>query len=196
MRRLLAAAVAASFALGGVAAAPASDSSGQDQKTGTPAPRESFELAPGDSESVTGAAPSGFYAGLAAVRDAVGEYPDCSDDVPGVFYCESFLVSISGGEVVVDEDTGAETLVAELLMELTPDTPAGDFDIRVFESDEEGTPLSEEPTTATQELLTDQPNERLKLKVRTSAEEPVRHYLIVIDYWLAVGNYSMDLTVS
>ncbi len=186
MRRFATVLTAAALLGGAVAAAPANES----QETGAPAePTHTFEMAPGDAETFAGQVPFGFYAGLAAVRDNLGTYPDCSSDVPGVFYCESVLVSVTGGEVTEDG-----TILASLAFDLVPDTAAGDFDIRVYHSDADGT-VGEEAGRTT-ELVTDVQNESIKFKVRTTVEEPTRWYLAVIDYWAAVGNYTMDVSVS
>ncbi len=186
MRRFATALTAAALVAGAVAASPASD-----QRPGAPEePTHTFEMAPGDAESFVGQVPGGFYLGLAAVRDNLGTYPDCSDAVPGVFYCESVLVSVTGGEPTED----GTHLEAALAFELTPDTPAGDFDIRVYYSDEDGT-LGDE-AAVTQELVTDAAVEKVRLKVRTNDDEPTKWYLAVIDYWFAVGNYTMDVRVE
>lgn len=194
MRRLVTALTAASLAFGLAAAAP-----GADDRVPS-STRETFELTPGESVTVLSATPGGVYGGFSATA---GTMPECDESTPGVMYCEGFLVGISGGEVVVSDDDGSESLRSELLVTLTPDAPTGDYDIRLYESDESGTIGAEVNSGAewfydhTLDCGCADPDvEEMKQRVNTTVEEPVKWYVVTVTYWAAVGGYSMDIAVE
>lgn len=191
------------LAFGLVAAAPAADHTSADHE---------FTVSPGDEFTVEGGAAQGIN-----VTPLVNDSTTCGKDLDN--YCETIYVEIDR-PVPADENGDSQFAFTTISFDMTANVPGEDYDVFVYQSDDEGNKLyqysSEEGVgqsangPACAEIcglgvgdplgfygnFCDASDECVDFDVLTSTNAPTNHILIEVVYFAAASGYTGTLTAT
>ncbi len=176
MKRQIALALAGVTAVATVAAAP-----GAERRADVD---HEFELALGDTASAAGSTPVGLN-----VQNYIDDY---SCDGSPEHSCELALIKVTNP--YEEENAKKNRERANLTIAVTPDVPASDYDVLVFESDADATKGSQVGNAGGVPML-DHPEsvETVNAVVTTTEDETERWFLVWIVHWSTVGSYTIDV---
>jgi len=145
-------------------------------------------LAIGESGSVTGNAQYGVN-----VENYTGADYACSSD-PNM-YCETVLIELTNP--YVEEEARKGRVRANLTFTLTPTLPISDYDLLVFEADEDGN-LGGQMGNVGETPLTPDPEskETISVPITTTVDEETVWVAVQVVYWAVVGGWTAEATFA
>lgn len=146
-------------------------------------------VAAGETQTWQGTARTGTnlnYNGLASQLDPIlGSARTCSTDPRNM--CEYALVAVTNPVPEDDADGKLRKTMTVTLNGYSPESPATDVALTVYETDETGSTRGSELATSDNTDVPD-PDEQVSVSVTTTLDEPTQYYLVEVAYFIGVNS--------